>query len=106
MKSSPVKMREKKFLISYDDLDLPDKYGEYLAKGSMLQGIADCIFLEGDGYILVDYKTDDFKDISELYTYRTQLELYKAAFDKLFDKPVKACYIYSFRLSEGALIVF
>ena len=105
MKSSPVKIREKKFLISFDDLDLPDKYGEYLAKGSMLQGIADCIFLEGDGYILVDYKTDNFKDVSELYTYRTQLELYKAAFDKLLDKPVKACYIYSFRLSEGAEIV-
>ena len=70
----------------------------------MLQGIADCIFLEDDSYILVDYKTDNFKDVSELYTYRTQLELYKAAFDKLLDKPVRSVYIYSFKLSEGVEI--
>ena len=70
----------------------------------MLQGVADCLFLEDDAYILVDYKTDDFKDISELYTYQTQLELYKYALNKILDKPVKACYIYSFRLSQGAEI--
>lgn len=104
MKASPEIMRERKFLIAYDDLDLPDKYGERLAHGSMLQGIADCIFLEGDGYILVDYKTDNFKSEEELYTYQTQLELYKAALDKILDKPVKACYIYSFKLSKGVEI--
>ncbi len=104
MKRSPVKLREKKFLVSYDELGLPDKYKHFLNSGSMLQGVADCLFLEDDAYILVDYKTDDFKDISELYTYQTQLELYKYALNKILDKPVKACYIYSFRLSQGAEI--
>ena len=104
MKKSPLLMREKKFLISYDDLELPGKYAEYLTKGSMLQGIADCIFLENDFYVLVDYKTDNFSDISELYSYHTQLELYKAALDKILDRPVKACYIYSFKLSQGVEI--
>ena len=105
MKRSPLIMREKKFLIAFDDLALPDSYRRYLSEGSMLQGIADCIFLEDDGYVLVDYKTDNFKDICELYSYQVQLELYKAALDKILDKPVKACYIYSFKLSEGVEIV-
>ena len=70
----------------------------------MLLRVADCIFKEDDGYVLVDYKTDNFRDISELYGYRTQLELYKAALDLLLDMPVKACYIYSFRLNEGVEI--
>ena len=105
MKRSPLMMREKKFLISYDDLDLPDSYRRYLTEGSMLQGIADCIFLEDDGYVLVDYKTDNFKDVSELYSYQVQLELYKAALDRILDRTVKACYIYSFKLSEGVEII-
>ena len=30
-----------------------------------------------------------------------QLKLYKAALDLILPLPVKACYIYSFRLSQG-----
>ena len=29
----------------------------------MLQGIADCVFEEHDGYVLVDYKTDRVKSL-------------------------------------------
>ena len=106
LKSSPHIMREKKFLVKADELGLDGKYSEYLSEGSMLQGVADCIFLDGDGYILVDYKTDNFKDISEVREYSSQLELYKAALDLILDKPVKACYIYSFKLNEGVEIGF
>lgn len=104
MSRSSMIIREKQFLVSFSDLKLDSKYERYMSSGSMLQGIADCIFKEDDGYVLVDYKTDNFRDISEIYGYRTQLELYKAAFDLLLDMPVKACYIYSFRLNEGAEI--
>ena len=97
-------IREKRFLVSFSDLKLNEKYEKYVSAGTMLQGVADCIFKEDDGYVLVDYKTDNFRDISELYGYRTQLELYKAALDLLLDMPVKACYIYSFRLNEGVEI--
>ena len=106
LKASPHIMREKKFLVKADELELDGKYSEYLSEGSMLQGVADCIFLDGDGYILVDYKTDNFKDISEVREYSSQLELYKAALDLILEKPVKACYIYSFRLNEGVEISF
>ncbi|MBR4554783.1 MAG: UvrD-helicase domain-containing protein [Ruminococcus sp.] len=104
MKASPLRLREKKFLVAFEELDLPDSYRSYLTDGSMLQGVADCLFLEEDGYVLVDYKTDNFRDVSELYGYKTQLELYKAALDLILDKPVKACYIYSFKLAVGAEI--
>ncbi|WP_124099029.1 helicase-exonuclease AddAB subunit AddA [Ruminococcus sp. Marseille-P6503] len=97
-------IREKQFLVSFSDLRLDKKYEKYAAAGTMLQGVADCIFRESDGYVLVDYKTDNFRDVSELYEYRTQLELYKAALDLLLDMPVKACYIYSFRLNNGVEI--
>ena len=104
VRNSPQVLREKKFLVGYDELGLGDKYSDYLSKGSMLQGVSDCIFEEGDGYILIDYKTDNVTDVSQLYTYKTQLELYKAALDLILDKPVKSCLIYSFRLNEGVEI--
>lgn len=104
MSASSEIIREKQFLVSFSDLTLSEKYRKYIDSGSMLQGVADCIFKEADGYVLVDYKTDNFKDISELYGYKTQLELYKAALDKLLDMPIKACYIYSFRLNQGVEI--
>ncbi|MBR1393303.1 MAG: UvrD-helicase domain-containing protein [Ruminococcus sp.] len=104
IKASPNVMREKKFLVAADELGLPDSYREHLESGSMLQGVADCIFEEGAGYILVDYKTDNVSDVSELYTYKTQLELYKAALNLILDKPVTACYIYSFKLRQGVEI--
>lgn len=105
LKASEMILRERRFMVSFDDLDLPYRYRRFLTDGSMLQGVADCIFLEDDGFVLVDYKTDNFKDLSELYTYRTQLELYKAALDKILDRPVKACFIYSFKLAAGVEIV-
>ncbi len=103
MKKSGEIIRERQFLVSFSDLGLEedDEFAAYCQNGSMLQGIADCIFREEDGYVLVDYKTDNFEDLSQPEKYAVQLKLYKAALDKLLDMPIKACYIYSFRLGEG-----
>lgn len=70
----------------------------------MLQGIADCIFHEPDGYVIVDYKTDRFKDLSQLMGYKTQLALYKASFEMILGEKIKSCYIYSFWLRKGVEI--
>ena len=93
MKKSDNVMREKKFLVSMSDLDLSENLPEYNGNGGMLQGIADCIFHEPDGYVIVDYKTDRFKDISQLMGYKTQLALYKAAFEIILGEKIKSCYI-------------
>ncbi|MGN1133199.1 MAG: 3'-5' exonuclease, partial [Oscillospiraceae bacterium] len=104
MSRSDEIIREKSFLVSFADLNLSEKYDSFKSDDGMLQGIADCIFKENDGYVLVDYKTDNFKDLSELYGYQTQLELYKAALDLIMDMPIKSCYIYSFKLCQGVEI--
>lgn len=101
IKSSDEVRREMQFMVRADDAKIDEKYGDLIAADGMLQGICDCIFLEDDGYVLVDYKTDGFTDISELEKYTVQLDLYKSALDIILPKPVKACYIYSFRLSAG-----
>ena len=93
--SSKNVLREFKFLVSYDDLGLGDRYRKYLSEGSMIQGIADCVFEEDDGYVLVDYKTDRFRDATEFSRYDDQLALYKAALDLILDKPIKECRICS-----------
>ena len=62
----------------------------------ILQGAIDCIITEPDGIIIVDYKTDRISSMTELgKRYSKQLLLYKTAAEQLFDRPVKACYIYS-----------
>ncbi len=104
MSRSPQIMREKKFLVSISDLDLKDRLPDYEGKGGMIQGIADCIFKENDEYVLVDYKTDRFKDIEQVMEYKTQLELYKAAFELILGEKIKSSYIYSFWLRKGVEI--
>lgn len=96
-------MREKSFIVRFSDISLDEELeAVYRDTDGMLQGIADCIFEEEDGYVIVDYKTDRVNSLDELKTlYSGQLVLYKAAFDILLDKPVKSCYIYSYRLADG-----
>ncbi|MEZ7586143.1 helicase-exonuclease AddAB subunit AddA [Veillonella atypica] len=80
----------------------PDvEHGERL----FLQGIIDTVFVEGDQWVLVDYKTDRVKSGDELIRrYKIQMDLYKEALERLTNMPVKASYIYSFRLHEAVLL--
>lgn len=101
MKKSSEIMREEKFLVSVKDLKLDKELVDFIGDETMIQGIADCIFKEDDGYVIVDYKTDRFKEREEIKEYGTQLKLYKAAFEFLLNEKIKSCYIYSFWLNEG-----
>ena len=70
-----------------------------------LQGIIDTAFVEDDQWVLVDYKTDRVKSGDELIRrYKIQMDLYKEALERLTNMPVKASYIYSFRLHEAILL--
>lgn len=70
-----------------------------------LQGIIDTVFVEDDQWVLVDYKTDRVKIGDELIRrYKIQMDLYKEALERLTNMPVKASYIYSFRLHEAVLL--
>ena len=70
-----------------------------------LQGIIDTAFEEDGEWILVDYKTDRVKSGEDLIKrYKIQMDLYKEALQRLTGMPVKACYIYSFRLHDAIII--
>lgn len=93
--------REEKFLVLKRDLALPENFGDIIDDDGMIQGIADCIFKENDGWVLVDYKTDNFMNADEMDKYSVQLEIYKAAFELILGEKIKSSYIYSFKLGTG-----
>ena len=61
----------------------------------------DCAFREGDGWILVDYKTDKIGD-EEAFTeeYRPQLAWYREALSRLTGLPVKECWLYALSVDK------
>lgn len=67
----------------------------------LIQGIIDAFFVENEGIILVDYKTDRVDTPEELWNrYAAQLDYYKEALEKLMRLPVRERILYSFRLEK------
>ena len=93
-------LREFKFSI----LDRGEHYGDGLeGEQVLLQGVVDCALLEEDGITVLDFKTDfvteeTVADRTEYY--RPQLETYSDALSRIYEKPVKARYVYFFRLNR------
>lgn len=86
-----------------DDImkDILGEFDENITEKPYVQGIVDMFFIEDDGIVLVDYKTDSHSDeetLSEDYSF--QLKVYEEALETAFGKPVKEKYIYSFGLGE------
>ena len=66
----------------------------------MLQGIIDLAFLEEDGYVIVDYKSNmaDEARLAQLAEhYRLQMQFYRLALEQVSGRPVKACYLWFLR---------
>ena len=73
----------------------------------LLQGVIDCYFEEGDGLVLIDYKTDYVPEGAEASIkekYKAQVTYYARALEKLTGKPVKEKYIYLFH--NGKILSF
>ena len=67
----------------------------------LIQGIIDVFFVEEDGLVLLDYKTDSVQSMEELWNrYETQLDYYQEALQKLMQMPVKEKILYSFSLER------
>lgn len=67
----------------------------------LVQGIIDAFFIEDDGIVLLDYKTDRVKSGDELLSlYKKQLYIYADAIEKAYDMRVKESCLYSFCLDE------
>ncbi|NYF23968.1 helicase-exonuclease AddAB subunit AddA [Sporosarcina sp. JAI121] len=95
MKAEQVE-RELPFTYAFDDND-----GDY----QILQGIADCLFEEKDGWVLLDYKTDRIRgrfdsdeavDTEMHKRYGIQLNLYKKAIEEILKIDIKEMVLYLF----------
>ncbi|MGC4375322.1 helicase-exonuclease AddAB subunit AddA [Fictibacillus sp. Mic-4] len=72
----------------------------------LVQGVIDCLLVEEDGLVLIDYKTDQITNRFEqgfngaktilLNRYQLQLELYGKAIEKILKQPLKESYLYFF----------
>lgn len=77
-------------------------YGEKVSSDSkdaqiIVQGVADCFFIENDEIVLLDYKTDN---CSALYApkqaekYKVQMDYYTKGIESIFGKKIKERVIY------------
>jgi len=91
--------REQPFVFGIDAKRLNQAFPE--AEKVLIQGIIDVFFVEEDGIVLLDYKTDRVETGEELWNrYETQLHYYEEALCKLMDMPVKEKMLYSFGLER------
>lgn len=91
--------REQPFVMGISASELGQEFPD--SESVLIQGIIDVFFEEGDGIVLLDYKTDAVSSMKELWNrYETQLDYYSQAISKLTEKPVKEKILYSFHLEQ------
>ena len=93
-------VREFKFSILDDGKHYePGLEGEQV----LLQGVVDCALLEEDGITVIDFKTDRVsadtaQEVAERY--RVQVNTYVEAMKRIYQKEVKAAYLYFFSMND------
>ncbi len=98
---SPLVMREKKFTVEVPISEVYEGVEEFSDEKIMIQGIADCAFLEDGKLVVVDYKTDRLES-EELFRekYSSQVLIYKKALTMSTGYEVKETLLYSFHLGK------
>lgn len=103
MRSSKKVHKEKSFVYIEKSSILEDENPE--DETVLIQGVIDTFFIEEDGIVLIDYKTDyvdmnnqeeSIKQIKERYT--IQLELYAKALEGIMKLPVKEKMLYLYQI--------
>ena len=100
LRSGTPYLREFKFSI----LDNGRHYGDGLEEEQvLLQGVVDCALIEEDGITVVDFKTDNVsaETVAAMADgYRLQVQTYGEALSRIYEMPIKAMYLYFFRLDS------
>ena len=92
--------KEKEFLMPYNAASALGN-SEYADETVMVQGVIDCLVINGDTGYIIDYKTDRVECMADLHKkYSKQLELYRLAGEYLYEIKDIKCIIYSFYLGE------
>ena len=99
--SSGLVMREKKFTIEVPVSYVYEGMDEYSDEMIMIQGIADCAFLEDGKLVVVDYKTDRLPN-EDMFRekYASQVLVYKKALKLATGYDIKETLLYSFHLGK------
>lgn len=98
---SPLVMREKKFTLEVPVGDVYPELSDFSSEKMMIQGIADCAFLEDGELVVVDYKTDRLQNETDFVVkYASQVLLYKKALAECTGYGVKSAVLYSFHLGK------
>ncbi len=96
--------REMRFLTEIQPSVLDETLKESEEK-IILQGAVDLCFIEDDGVVILDFKTDRVNSEGELTeAYKEQLGFYGVACQKIFNLPIKQKIIYSFALSKAIIL--
>lgn len=97
MKNSQRVMREIRFLNEIPAVKLDPSLPKTWEETVVVQGVADCVFVEENQLVILDFKTDRVSDSEKLKSmYSGQLRIYAEALSKNYDMPVKECLLYSF----------
>ena len=98
---SELVMREKKFTVFVPVTELYEGVEAFAEERVMIQGIADCAFLENEKLVVVDYKTDRLSS-PEQFTekYANQVRVYRRALEQCTGYQVRETLLYSFHLSK------
>jgi len=75
------------------------------AERVVVQGIIDCLVDEGDGFVLIDFKTGPLGERdprAAAAAYEGQIMVYAAAVTAVYGRPVKEAYVYF--LDAGAAV--
>lgn len=93
--------REQPFVLSIPATKLKETFPA--EETVLIQGIIDAYFIEEDGIVLLDYKTDSVDSLDALWQrYETQMDHYQEALERLTGKRVKERILYSFHFDEAS----
>ncbi|MBR3768038.1 MAG: helicase-exonuclease AddAB subunit AddA [Clostridia bacterium] len=100
--------REKQFTMAKSICDIDKNISEkFRDEKTVVIGKIDLLFIENDGAVIVDYKTDNINDIGVLEDrYRSQMLLYIEAIEKSMEIKVKECILYSLKLKDSISLMF
>ncbi len=94
--------REQRFMLSVKAGELYNNLSDFAKdKSVIVQGAVDCMFVENNSIVLIDFKTDRTNDEEFLLKhYAEQLKTYCRAAEKMLGLSVSECYIYSLHMSK------
>lgn len=103
LRNAPKYEREFDFYMLISPKELGEDINCDGADDILLQGIADCLFYEDGGIVLIDYKTDRVDKGGALKRsdiYKLQIEYYARGIESILKLPVKEKYLYFLNCGE------